>query len=89
MEVDALDKWEKERGIKAIFDLWYQLSHITTVCLRHFLTSRLEMPIQLGFKSVSVAAHRDTVLQEKIPQASIRSNSFVFPKGEFERIRDQ
>ena len=55
--VDTLDEYKKERDIKVIIDLWSELVHSTTVRLRLFLTSRPDLPIQLGFKSISTAIH--------------------------------
>lgn len=55
--VDALDECEKERDVKAIIDLWSRLAHLTTVRLKLLLTSRPELPIQLGFKEISTAVH--------------------------------
>ena len=85
--VDALDECAKERDIKTIIDLWSRLPNITTVRLRLFLTSRPDLPIQLGFKNMSTAAHRDMILQDEVPQATIQHDILVFLKDRFEKIR--
>lgn len=64
--VDALDECEKERDIKAIIDLWSLLVHSPTVRLKLFLTSRPDLPLQLGFKNISTAIHQDMVLQDAV-----------------------
>ena len=86
--VDALDECEKERDIKAIIDLWSLLAHFTTVRLKLFLTSRPDLPVQLGFKNISTAIHQDIVLQDAVPQTIIQQDILVFLKDEFEKIRD-
>jgi hypothetical protein len=55
--VDALDECETEVDIKTILDLWSRLPQITTTCLKLFLTSRPDLPIRLGFKSMSVDSY--------------------------------
>lgn len=69
--VDALNECEKERDVKAIIDLWSRLAHLTTVRLKLLLTSRPELPIQLGFKEISTAVHQNMVLQDAVPQTTI------------------
>ena len=85
--VDALDECEKERDIKTIIDLWSRLPDITPVRLRLFLTSRPDLPIQLGFRSISAAAHQDMILQDEVPQGTIQHDILVFLKDRFEEIR--
>ena len=65
--VDALDECEKERDVKAIINLWPRLAHLTTIRLKLFLTSRPELPIQLGFRNISAAVHQDMILQDAVP----------------------
>ena len=86
--VDALDECEKERDIRAIIDLWSRLAHFTTVRLKLFLTSRPDLPIQLGFKNISTAIHQDIVLQDAVPQTTIQHDIFIFLKDAFGKIRD-
>ncbi|KAL8626047.1 hypothetical protein Q9189_008272, partial [Teloschistes chrysophthalmus] len=86
--VDALDECEKEKDVKAIIDLWSRLAHLTTVRLKLFLTSRPELPIQLGFKSISATVHQDMVLQDAVPQATIQHDILVFLEDAFEKIRN-
>ena len=87
--VDALDECEKERDVKTIIYLWSQLAHLTTVRLKLFLTSRPELPIQLGFKDISTAVHQDMVLQDAIPQTTIQHDILIFLKDAFGKIRNR
>lgn len=86
--VDALDECEKERDVKAIIDLWSRLAHLTTVRLKLLLTSRPELPIQLGFKGIDIAVHQDMVLQDAVPQTTIQDDILIFLKDAFEKIRN-
>ena len=86
--VDALDECEKERDVKAIIDLWSRLAHLTTIRLKLLLTSRPELPIQLGFKDIAIAVHQDMVLQDAVPQTTIQDDILIFLKDAFEKIRN-
>ncbi|MCJ1420359.1 hypothetical protein MMC32_006716 [Xylographa parallela] len=76
--VDALDECEKERDVKAIIDLWSRLAYLTTIRLKLFLTSRPDLPIQLGFKEISTAIHQDMVLQDAVLQTTIQRDILIF-----------
>lgn len=86
--VDALDECEKERDVKVIIDLWSRLAHLTTVRLKLFLTSRPELPIQLGFRNISTAVHQDMVLQDAVPHTTIQHDILIFLKDAFGKIRN-
>ena len=86
--VDALDECEQERDVKAIIDLWSRLAHLTTVRLKLFLTSRPDLPIQLGFKNISTAVHQDMVLQDAVPHTTIQHDIWIFLKDAFGKIRN-
>lgn len=86
--IDALDECEKERDVKAIINLWSRLAHLTTVRLKLLLTSRPELPIQLGFKDVSTAVHQDMILQDAVPQTTIQHDILIFLKDTFGKIRN-
>ena len=84
--VDALDECEKERDIKVILKLWSQLSQISTVCIKLFLTSRPDLPVQLGFRNMSVDVYQDLILHD-IPRTTIQDDISAFLKDEFLEIR--
>lgn len=86
--VDALDECENERDIKTIIDLWSRLPLITTIKLRLFLTSRPDLPIRLGFKSISVDTYQDLVLQDAVPHTTIQQDITIYLKDGFLKIRE-
>ncbi|KAI4192154.1 MAG: hypothetical protein LQ350_008694, partial [Teloschistes chrysophthalmus] len=86
--IDALDECERERDVKVIIDLWSRLAHLTTVRLKLFLTSRPELPIQLGFKKISAAIYQDIILQDAVPHATIQHDILTFLKDAFGEIRN-
>jgi hypothetical protein len=86
--VDALDECEKESEIRALLQLWSRLSQIKSVCLRLFLTSRPDLPIRLGFKDMSAAAHQDLALHDEVPRITIQLDISFFLKDEFSKIRE-
>lgn len=87
--VDALDECGKAQDIKTIISLWSRLAHLTTVCLKLFLTSRPDLPIQLGFKNISTDLYQDIILQDAVPQTTIQHDIRVFLEHAFRNIRDR
>ncbi len=87
--VDALDEYEKERDVEAIIDLWSRLAYLTIVRLRLLVISRPQLPIQLGFKEISMAVYQDMVLQDAVPQTTIQHDILIFLKDAFGNIRDR
>ena len=85
--VDALDECEKERDVQIIINLWSRLAYLATVRVKLFLTSRPELPIQLGFKDISTTVHRDLVLQDAVPHTTIQHDIFIFLKYAVGKIR--
>ena len=74
--------------MKVIIDLWSRLAHLTTVRLKLFLTSRPELPIQLGFRNISTAVHQDMVLQDAVPHTTIQHDILIFLEDAFGKIRN-
>ncbi|KIX03848.1 uncharacterized protein Z518_07401 [Rhinocladiella mackenziei CBS 650.93] len=87
LAVDALDECEKEGDIKTILDLWSRIPQITTIRLKLFLTSRPDLPVRLGFKSMSVDSYQDIILQDAVPRVTIQHDISVFLKDAFSEIR--
>jgi hypothetical protein len=84
--VDALDEFEREKDIRTILLLLSQISDVTSICFRIFMTSRPELPIRLGFKDMKGGTYQDVVLHE-ISQATIEHDISVFLEHEFTKIR--
>lgn len=59
--IDALDECDNGESIRTILR---QLSAITSVRLRIFVTSRPELPVELGFREMSGDLHHDVRLEE-------------------------
>ncbi|KAK4893768.1 hypothetical protein LTR49_028466, partial [Elasticomyces elasticus] len=57
--IDALDECERSADIRTVLRLLAQLESIVTFGLRVFVTSRPELPIQLGFRKMSGDLHQD------------------------------
>jgi hypothetical protein len=53
MVIDALDECERDGDIRNILHLLARFQSVATVRLRVFVTSRPELPVRLGFKSIS------------------------------------
>ncbi|KAK6356044.1 hypothetical protein TWF718_000418 [Orbilia javanica] len=83
--VDALDECEGERNIREIIHLLSKMQELT-VHIRVFLTSRPELPIRLGFSTISSDMHQDIQLQD-IPLATVEHDISAFLKNEFAKIR--
>lgn len=86
--IDALDECENETEIQTILKLWSQLSSLTTVCLRLFLTSRPELPIRLGFRKMSTDIYQDIVLQTAVPPNTIQQDLLIYLQDGFSKIRE-
>lgn len=85
--VDALDECGKEQDVKTIINLWSRLARLTTICLRLLLTSRPDLPVQLGFKDISTDLHQEIILQDAVPQTTIQHDIQIFLEHAFGKIR--
>ncbi|KAH8781592.1 hypothetical protein BGZ57DRAFT_887356 [Hyaloscypha finlandica] len=92
--VDALDECGSKStpsssDIEVLLRLWSQLSQPETVRLKLFLTSRPNLPTQLGFKEMSIDDYQDMVLhsEKEVPPATIRHDILAFLNDEFSKIR--
>ncbi|KAI7081261.1 hypothetical protein KC356_g9235 [Hortaea werneckii] len=84
--VDALDECESGADIKTILSLLSGVEEIVSVRLRIFVTSRPELPIELGFRNMTGKLHHDVRLEEA-QQTTIESDIRAFYVDEFEKIR--
>ncbi|CAI6090971.1 unnamed protein product [Clonostachys chloroleuca] len=74
--IDALDECDSLDDVKRIIHLLSQVKNFSHICLKTFVTSRPELPIQLGFNDI-VGEYTDLVLQE-IPKPIIENDITVF-----------
>ncbi|GAB7336663.1 hypothetical protein MBLNU13_g10343t1, partial [Cladosporium sp. NU13] len=64
-----------------------RVEDITSVRLRIFVTSRPELPVELGFKKMSGDLHHDVRLEEA-QEGSIAHDIRVFYENQFSEVRD-
>lgn len=84
--IDALDECDSGESIKRVLLLLSRIGDITSLRLRIFVTSRPELPVELGFMDMSGDLHHDIRLEEA--QAShIEHDIRVFYEHQFIRIR--
>ena len=86
--IDALDECDKGESIKTILLLLSRVEAATSVRLRVFVTSRPELPVELGFKKMSGDLHHDVRL-EVAQGGSIAHDIQVFFENQFSKIRDE
>ncbi|RBR06161.1 uncharacterized protein FIESC28_11176 [Fusarium coffeatum] len=82
--VDALDECNSEQDIKLLINLFTQMGKLHDVKLRALLTSRPELPIRLGFNSVT-GSFTDLILHQ-IPRPVIEHDISLFFRHEIRRI---
>ncbi|GKZ21603.1 hypothetical protein AbraCBS73388_007504 [Aspergillus brasiliensis] len=84
--VDALDECDDEQDLRLLLQLFPRIQESKLVQLRAFITSRPELPIQLGFQEERVKDnHRDLVLH-RIPQPVIEHDISLFLRHKLDRI---
>ncbi|KIW24692.1 uncharacterized protein PV07_10393 [Cladophialophora immunda] len=86
--IDALDECDREGDIRTILSLLASLRRLSSVHIQVFLTSRPDLPINLGFAQIGTETHRDVALHD-IPPSTIRHDISVYLESEFQRIRDE
>ncbi|ETS82541.1 hypothetical protein PFICI_04417 [Pestalotiopsis fici W106-1] len=83
--IDALDECDQDETIGLIIQLLPQVKALTSVRMKIFITSRPELPIRLGFKSIT-GTYKDIALHQ-IPEPVIEHDILLFFQSEFARIR--
>jgi hypothetical protein len=84
--IDALDECDNSESIKMILNLLSTIEKITSVRLRIFVTSRPELPVELGFRNMREDLHCDVRLEEA-QQPTIEHDIRVFYDTRFSEIR--
>jgi hypothetical protein len=85
--IDALDECDNSESIKTMLLLLSRVEAITSVRLRIFVTSRPELPVELGFRKMSGDLHHDVRL-EKAQEGSVTHDIQVFYEYQLSEIRD-
>jgi len=83
--LDALDECDNLDDVKLVIYLLSKLQRSPSIRLRFLVTSRPELPIQLGFKDID-GTYEAIVLQE-IPQSVIKHDITVFLEHDLAEIR--
>jgi hypothetical protein len=84
--IDALDECDNSESIRTTLLLLSMVEAITSLRLRIFVTSRPELPIELGFKDMSGDLHHNIRLEEA-QETSIAHDIHVFYEYEFAKIK--
>lgn len=84
--IDALDECEPHTDIRKVLTLLSQVEAITSLRLRVFVTSRPELPVQLGFRNIDGSLHQDIMLEE-VQNKTIEHDIRVYFKYRFEEIK--
>lgn len=86
--IDALDVCGQKKDIEHLLQLLLQAQQVESIGLRFFLTSRPELPTDLGFKKIENRHHRDLVLHE-IPEPVIKRDISLFLSYKLSQIREE
>jgi hypothetical protein len=84
--IDALDECDRDDDIRVFIHLISLGRSLESVQLRAFLTSRPELPVRLGFKSIH-GKYQDLILHE-IPKPIISHDIAAFLNYELTRIKE-
>ncbi|GIZ48200.1 hypothetical protein CKM354_001127000 [Cercospora kikuchii] len=84
--IDALDECDRSTDIRLFLRLLAQVESESKLRLRVFLTSRPELPIQLGFRALDGSLHHDIVLEE-VQADTIRRDIRAYFDATFFKIR--
>ncbi|KAJ5992489.1 hypothetical protein N7451_008213 [Penicillium sp. IBT 35674x] len=85
--IDALDECEHDQDIRNILQLLPFVQKAKTVRLRIFLTSRPELPINLGFAEITDHEYQDLALHE-IPEEVNEHDIRLFLHDRFTKIKN-
>jgi hypothetical protein len=85
--IDALDECDNSESIRTTLLLLSRVQAITSLRLRIFVTSRPELPVELGFRKMSGDLHHDVRLEEA-QEGSIAHDIQLFYENQFSEIRD-
>ncbi|KAJ4855762.1 WD domain, g-beta repeat domain-containing protein [Trichoderma breve] len=82
--IDALDECDLEEDVRLMVLLLARAMDVTSVRLRFFITSRPELPIRLGFKSIG-DSYKELALHE-IPKPDIKNDIAVYLEDQLKAI---
>ncbi|EME39025.1 hypothetical protein DOTSEDRAFT_75646 [Dothistroma septosporum NZE10] len=85
--IDALDECDRSTDIRLFLRLFAQVEAESKLRLRVFLTSRPELPVQLGFRALDGSLHHDIVLEE-VQADTIQRDIRAYFDAAFVKIRE-
>ncbi|KAJ3494094.1 hypothetical protein NLG97_g4300 [Lecanicillium saksenae] len=85
--VDALDECERDEDVKLLIHLFSKYKNMENTAIKLFVTSRPDLPIRLGFRSIQ-GSYESFVLHE-IPEPVVKSDISVYLQHELSSIRSQ
>lgn len=86
--IDALDECGSDDDIRLLLQLFVEVKDLNTIDLGVFVTSRPEIVIRLGFKSIPDIIHHNLDLRD-IPRRTVEHDIWVLLKQELNRISIQ
>lgn len=86
--VDALDECESSADIKTILLLLSRVEEIVSVRLRIFVTSRPELPVEIGFRDMTRSLYH-VIRLEEAQQTTIGRDIRAFYLDQFDKIREE
>ncbi|RPA79540.1 hypothetical protein BJ508DRAFT_415891 [Ascobolus immersus RN42] len=84
--IDALDECEGEADVQTLLELLPQLAGLSTVRVRILITSRPEVSIKTGFRSVSVEKHKDFSLHD-IEKDTVDQDIYNYLEFELKKVK--
>jgi hypothetical protein len=84
--IDALDECTNGESVRTILLLLSRVEAITLIRLRIFVTSRPELPVELGFQDMLGDLHHDVRLEEA-QQTTIARDIRIFYEHQFQEIK--
>lgn len=84
--IDALDECDEHNDIRMLLKLLAEVEAKSALRMRVFMTSRPELPIQLGFRQLDGSLHEDIVLEE-VQEQTIQRDIRAYFDNEFAKIR--
>lgn len=84
--IDAIDECEHDQDVRDIIGLLPLLQKAKVARLRVFLTSRPELPINLGFSEIANHVYQDLALHE-VPEEVTEHDIHLFLQDQFAKIR--
>ncbi|KAF2162675.1 hypothetical protein M409DRAFT_37371 [Zasmidium cellare ATCC 36951] len=86
--IDAMDECEHSSDISLILTLLARAAAITSIRLCVFVTSRPELPVQLGFWKIDRDLHQDVVLEEA-QETTIAHDIRAYLQHRFDEIKEE